>query len=223
MLRPLLIAFCIFALAACSTATRPTTIEVSGTLFYLERIALPPDALVQVELRDVSQGTDKVLVVQAKSGEAGPPFPFKLSVPAPASDAQPSLALYASIRSSDRLIFATGAPVPIPAEGAAGLQVRLVMAPQTSSLTDQWLGKWIGPEGTFLILSKNGEKYSIQIQTLDGPTSYEGVGAGERIDFTRNGISQSIHAGDGKATGMKWLLDKSDCLIVQTGEGFCRG
>jgi putative lipoprotein len=137
MLRPLLIAFCIFALAACSTATRPTTIEVSGTLFYLERIALPPDALVQVELRDVSQGTDKVLVVQAKSGEAGPPFPFKLSVPAPASDAQPSLALYASIRSSDRLIFATGAPVPIPAEGAAGLQVRLVMAPQTSSLTDQ--------------------------------------------------------------------------------------
>ncbi len=30
-----------------------------------------------------------------------------------------------------------------------------------------------------------------------------------------------LRAGDGEATGLKWLADK-DCLIVATGEGYCR-
>src|ERR1700737_3273807 len=30
--------------------------------------------------------------------------------------------------------------------------------PAANNVTDQWLGKWIGPEGTYLILSKNADK-----------------------------------------------------------------
>lgn len=92
----------------------------------------------------------------------------------------------------------------------------------TNRSTDAWLGQWNGPEGTFLLLSKDGEKYVIKIQSLDGPNTYEGVSAGDRIEFERDGRRESIHAGNGEATGMKWLLDKKDCLIIKTGEGFCR-
>ena len=90
------------------------------------------------------------------------------------------------------------------------------------STTDQWLGKWIGPEGTFLELSKQGEQYSVMIQSLDGPATYQGLSTGDHIEFQRSGHRESIHAGNGQETGMKWLLDKKTCLIVKIGEGYCR-
>ena len=91
-----------------------------------------------------------------------------------------------------------------------------------SNVPDQWLGKWIGPEGTFLVLAKNGNKYVVQIHSLDGAATYEGTSSGDLIEFQRGGKTESIHAGSGQDTGMKWLLDKKNCLIIQTGEGFCR-
>ena len=94
--------------------------------------------------------------------------------------------------------------------------------PAASNVTDQWLGKWIGPEGTYLVLSKNLDQYIVEIHSLDGPASYNGISAGDRIEFQRNGRTESIHAGEGHETGMKWLLDKNNCLIIRTGEGFCR-
>jgi len=94
--------------------------------------------------------------------------------------------------------------------------------PTANNVTDQWLGKWIGPEGTYLVLSKNADKYVVEIHSLDGPATYEGTSAGDRIEFQRDGKIESIHAGKGHETGMKWLLDKKNCLIIRTGEGFCR-
>jgi hypothetical protein len=94
--------------------------------------------------------------------------------------------------------------------------------PAKDNSADKWLGKWIGPEGTYLVLSKNADKYVVLINSLDGPATYEGTPAGERIEFQRNGKMESIHAGNGHDTGMKWLQDKTNCLIIRTGEGFCR-
>ncbi len=88
--------------------------------------------------------------------------------------------------------------------------------------TDVWLGQWIGPEGTYLLLSRNGEKYVVKIQSLDGPATYDGVASGEKIQFERQGKTEFIRAGKGEETGMKWLLEKKNCLIIRTGEGFCR-
>jgi hypothetical protein len=90
------------------------------------------------------------------------------------------------------------------------------------AMPDQWLGKWIGPEGTFLVLSKSGDGYTVQIQSLDGPNTYHGKANVDSIVFVRNGQTESIRAGSGKDTGMKWLLDKKSCLVIKTGEGFCR-
>ena len=87
---------------------------------------------------------------------------------------------------------------------------------------EKWLRKWNGPEGTFLLLSLNGHRYLVKIQSLDGLDGYEGVATADGIRFTRNGKTESIHAGNGEDTGMKWLLDKKNCLIIKSGEGFCR-
>jgi hypothetical protein len=87
---------------------------------------------------------------------------------------------------------------------------------------DRWLGQWNGPEGTFISLSKDADRFSIKIQSLDGAATYSGKSSGHRIEFVRNGQTEFITATDGEATGMKWLLDKSDCLTIKPGEGFCR-
>lgn len=88
--------------------------------------------------------------------------------------------------------------------------------------TEAWLGQWNGPEGTFLRLAGGQGKYEITIQNLDGPRTFQGSAVGGQIQFERNGLKESIRASDGAATGMKWLSNKSNCLTVRPGEGYCR-
>ena len=90
------------------------------------------------------------------------------------------------------------------------------------TVPDQWLGRWDGPEGTFLNLSKDGATYTVVIQDLDGPRSFEGVDDHGRVRFVRDGKTEYLVAGDGEASGMKWLADKKDCLLTRRGEGWCR-
>ncbi len=91
------------------------------------------------------------------------------------------------------------------------------------SITDTWLGKWTGPEGTWLTIeNRDNGKYLITIQSLDSLATYEGTPAGYRIKFERSGQAEAIRAGTGKDTGMKYLLDKTTCLYIKEGEGFCK-
>jgi hypothetical protein len=94
--------------------------------------------------------------------------------------------------------------------------------PAASVPAEKWLGQWNGPEGTILDLAQNGNHYGVKIQSLDNLETYEGVATADGIQFTRNGKTESIRAGNGENTGMKWLLDKNNCLIIKYGEGFCR-
>ena len=52
--------------------------------------------------------------------------------------------------------------------------------------------------------------------------TFKGEAAEDGIAFTRPDGPQQLRAGDGAATGLKWLADKKDCLVVDTGEGYCR-
>ena len=88
--------------------------------------------------------------------------------------------------------------------------------------TDKWLGQWTGPEGTFLRLEGGQGKYTVTIQNLDGPRTFKGSASEGTVTFERDGVVETLHATDGAATGMKWLADKSDCLTVRAGEGYCR-
>ncbi len=89
-------------------------------------------------------------------------------------------------------------------------------------VTDQWLGKWIGPEGTFLLLTGGNGKYGITIQNLDGPLTYQGTTVDGQVQFKRNDVTETIRATNGEETGMKWLSEKSNCLTIRSGEGYCR-
>ncbi len=96
-------------------------------------------------------------------------------------------------------------------------------------MTDQWVGRWIGVEGLFLEISKNEAAgpghYLLEMQyglDADQIGTFEGQATAEGIRFNREGGPQLLRAGDGEATGMKWLLEKEDCLVVKTGEGYCR-
>ena len=107
---------------------------------------------------------------------------------------------------------------------AGSAQVTAASAAAASSVpvTDKWLGKWNGPEGTFLQLVGANGKYEITVQNLDGPRTFQGKAAGDRIEFERNGLKESVRATNGAETGMKWLSEKSNCLTVRAGEGYCR-
>jgi hypothetical protein len=88
--------------------------------------------------------------------------------------------------------------------------------------TDRWLGRWNGPEGTFLQLEGGDGRYVVTIQDLDGPRRFQGTGVGDWIELERDGVRESVRPTDGVGTGMKWLADKRDCLTIRLGEGYCR-
>ena len=97
-----------------------------------------------------------------------------------------------------------------------------LMACDGSSKFDKWLGKWNGPEGTYLELGRAGDAFSVKIQNLDGPRIFDGVAVESGIEFKRDDSVEMIKAGSGEETGMKWLVDKKDCLVIKSGEGYCR-
>lgn len=94
--------------------------------------------------------------------------------------------------------------------------------------TDDWVGRWNGPEGLFLDIqpSPDGEPghYAITNKdTLDRQDDYAGVAEGPHIRFVRDGKDLSIRAGSGEESGFKYLAGRTDCLIVRPGrEGYCR-
>ena len=88
-----------------------------------------------------------------------------------------------------------------------------------ATATDRWLGRWIGPEGTFLLLEGGNGVYEVTIQNLDGPRRFQGAAVGEQIEFDRDGVKESLRATDGAGTGMKWLSDKADCLTIRRAKG----
>ena len=92
----------------------------------------------------------------------------------------------------------------------------------STPIADKWLGKWSGPEGTFLQLVGSNGKYEVTIQNLDGPRTFQGQAAGDHVEFERDSVKESLRATNGAETGMKWLSDKSNCLTVRAGEGYCR-
>lgn len=94
-------------------------------------------------------------------------------------------------------------------------------APDTPS-TDQWLGQWDGPEGTFVRITGGQGHYDVTIQNLDGPRTFAGTAVRDTIEFQRDGQTEVLRASNGEQTGMKWLSTKKDCLTVRVGEGYCR-
>ena len=122
-----------------------------------------------------------------------------------------------------------GAPSPAsPARPSLEPEV----ANPTEAALQKMLGKWDGPEGTYINISdKKGpdgkqqypRKFEIEIKNLDKAEKFEGTAKGSDIEFTRNGKTETVKAATGPETGMKWLEKETNCLVVTKGsEGFCK-
>ncbi|PZO88771.1 MAG: hypothetical protein DI626_00995 [Micavibrio aeruginosavorus] len=89
---------------------------------------------------------------------------------------------------------------------------------------DNWEGRWTGVEGTYLDIRKAPQDgaYEVAIRDLDAERTFTATASGNGLKFTRDNVEENITAGNGEQTGMKWLTDKKDCLVIKTGEGYCR-
>jgi hypothetical protein len=153
------------------------------------------------------------LVVLALADCGGAPMPPPAAGEAPMEDA---------MAPDDVAAKDTAAGMP-PALPPPELQPAEPVANDLSSaIADNWVGQWRGPEGTSLRIAKQEVGYEITVTNLDGPREFHGLAADEVIEFERDGVVETLQAADGKATGMKWLADKHDCLVVKPGEGYCR-
>ncbi|MFZ3193048.1 MAG: hypothetical protein WA154_07565, partial [Moraxellaceae bacterium] len=77
-------------------------------------------------------------------------------------------------------------------------------------------------EGGYLELQARGDDYQIIIQDLDAARTFPATVTAQGLSFERDGQTEQIQAATGATTGMKWLSDKQDCLMIRYGEGFCR-
>lgn len=84
------------------------------------------------------------------------------------------------------------------------------------------LGEWPGVEGTYLIITPTPDGYAVEIADLDGPRTFQGRADGDAIVIERDGLPLRIRKGTGEQTGMKWLADSQDCVVVDANEGYCR-
>ncbi|WP_298331653.1 hypothetical protein [Asticcacaulis sp.] len=96
-----------------------------------------------------------------------------------------------------------------------------VVSPSASAF--DYAGRWTGVEGTYMTITPQSDTaYQVVIADLDGPKTYAGTLQADGLHIERNGTALVIVPGDGEATGMKWLAEKSDCLVVAANEGYCR-
>lgn len=96
----------------CGTALAGT---LQGAAMYRERIALPPDAVFEVELQDVSKADAPAVVLgRGRLAPAGqPPFRFEITYDDAAVQAGHRYTVRASVRQQERLLFTTDSHYPV--------------------------------------------------------------------------------------------------------------
>lgn len=120
----------------CSSAWAGT---LEGTATYRERIALPPDALFEVELLDVSRADAPAVVLgRSKLDPAGqPPFRFEIVYDDDAVRLGRRYTVRANVKQRGRLLFTTDRVYPVLEGRNAPLSVLLVSVhggPQPESM-----------------------------------------------------------------------------------------
>ena len=126
MIRYLSFAFLLLIITACgvtggeSSSTLSTkSATVTGTVTYRERIALPPGAVVEVQLLDVSlmDVTATLIAEQTITPQHQVPIAFELSYDPAEIDERMSYAVRATIRIGEQAMFITNRSYPVLTRG----------------------------------------------------------------------------------------------------------
>ena len=113
-IRPVILLLIVVTFTACGPMFGPKMDSIEGSVWYRERIAPPPDAVVRVTLEDVSRKDVKgeVLVETSFRPQGGPPWAFTLTYDPQSINPQGRYALRAELRSGGKLMFASIEPIP---------------------------------------------------------------------------------------------------------------
>jgi uncharacterized lipoprotein YbaY len=113
----------------------PTQASVTGTVFYLPRIALPPNSVIEVELQDVSrQDTAAIVLGKQTIITNGRQVPFQFEIPYDLALVQEGniYVIRAQIRADGQLLFASTSRYAVITNGhpnSADVQVDPVVEP----------------------------------------------------------------------------------------------
>ncbi|AQS37211.1 hypothetical protein Sps_02051 [Shewanella psychrophila] len=87
-------------------ATPNAVVEIQGEIWYKERIALPQDAVLTVQVKDVSlMDVPAVVMAEVERSDVTSPAPFHFLINRDQFEAGHTYAIGASIRLDDKLMF----------------------------------------------------------------------------------------------------------------------
>ncbi|SEB65596.1 putative lipoprotein [Nitratireductor aquibiodomus] len=138
--------------------------EIHGTVVYRERMALPPEALVEVQLLDVSRADAPadIIAMQKITGAVGSPIEYRLGFDPREVKEGHRYALRATISAGDRLLFTTTQNHAVFGEGPNQTELLVQRVAQSVSLFGEWLVEDIDGGGVMdrlrstLTLSEDG-------------------------------------------------------------------
>ena len=134
------------ALAACGPTSPPATkpagpspaSSVTGTVTYLVRSALPPTAVIEVVLQDVSRADAPAETINTQRIVANGkqvPFPYAVRFNPAGIDPSHTYAVRATIKDGDQLLFTSTQRYPVITNGAPTSNVEIIVEPVASSST----------------------------------------------------------------------------------------
>lgn len=123
------------AVAGRDTTPVPGTALLTGSVLYLQRIALPPDAEVSVTLQDVSRADAPAVEIAStmfKTDGRQVPLPFTLTYEPEKIDADAAYSLAARISNAGELLWISDAHTPVLTRGAPkdSIEVRVAAVPR---------------------------------------------------------------------------------------------
>ncbi len=114
---------------------------LTGTVAYLERIALDPTAVIEVELQNVSGGVPSVITMtQINADGRQVPIPFELPYDAATIDPAGTYLLYGRILVDGTITFASATGVPVLSGGAMTSNVDLIVSPVAATAGGSIMG-----------------------------------------------------------------------------------
>ena len=119
-------------LAGCASWFGEDQVEVQGEITYLQRMALPPEAEVEVRLQDITQQdvvADSLAATRFRMNGRQVPVPYRLSVPASWLDSDHRYAVSAKIELFGKAWYVTDTVHPLPSgDGPHRVDIQLVRA-----------------------------------------------------------------------------------------------
>lgn len=204
--------------AGCGGGSAPASdVVLSGTVTYLQRIALSPDAVVIVGVDDVSRAdapSTRIAEVVIPADGRQVPIPFELPVDRSRVDSTARYHLVAEIHVGTARLYRNTTAMPVdPSVSASGIEIRVDQIGDEPVAGGLYGGTWnLAELGGRTLAAETGRLPSISFDSAEARYTGSGGCNGYGGSFTRSGDSLSL--GDAVST----LMACTDSVMKLEGE-----